>query len=251
MQANPVAFGRMLDRLAPWVWAGADVVELYAGVGTIGMSLAAAGRAASVRCVEVPTPAHALLRPLAKRPEWNRSSLRPSLRGVVGSAGVLATPRWVFRGTARLCFWPPPGRNAAPLTLSLSVSDCDSWWGAGGPTDQRGGARAVRGGAEEAGAGGGGQGAVGSLLLTQYSHLPLPRSLPLSPTHAQVSMHVGAAGDDPRRWLAGADVLLVDPPRKVLARPSTPAARITDVLEGCARCAMLEGVHVRCTTHDE
>jgi len=55
MQANPRAYGRMLHAAAQWVPPGAQVVELYAGVGTIGMSLAAAGRAASVRCVEVCT----------------------------------------------------------------------------------------------------------------------------------------------------------------------------------------------------
>ena len=47
-------------------------------------------------------------------------------------------------------------------------------------------------------------------------------------TAAKVSMHVGAAGDAPQRWLEdGASVLVVDPPRKGLDRALVRTPRVS------------------------
>ncbi|CAI9111570.1 OLC1v1011821C1 [Oldenlandia corymbosa var. corymbosa] len=52
-QANTKAFDSLLHKLQKYVPYGAAVVDLYAGAGVIGLSLAAARRCRSVKCVEV------------------------------------------------------------------------------------------------------------------------------------------------------------------------------------------------------
>lgn len=52
-QANTRAFDSLLHRLQKYVRMGASVVDLYAGAGVIGLSLAATRKCRSVKCVEV------------------------------------------------------------------------------------------------------------------------------------------------------------------------------------------------------
>ncbi|KAL0461773.1 UNVERIFIED_CONTAM: putative RNA methyltransferase pc1998 [Sesamum latifolium] len=52
-QANTRAFDSLLRKLQKYVPYGASVVDLYAGAGVIGLSLAATRRCRSVKCVEV------------------------------------------------------------------------------------------------------------------------------------------------------------------------------------------------------
>ncbi|XP_073152461.1 uncharacterized protein [Henckelia pumila] len=52
-QANTQAFDALLHRLQKYVRMGASVVDLYAGAGVIGLSLAATRKCSSVKCVEV------------------------------------------------------------------------------------------------------------------------------------------------------------------------------------------------------
>ncbi|KZV57689.1 hypothetical protein F511_03149 [Dorcoceras hygrometricum] len=52
-QANTRAFDSLLHRLQKYVRIGASVVDLYAGAGVIGLSLAATRKCRSVKCVEV------------------------------------------------------------------------------------------------------------------------------------------------------------------------------------------------------
>ncbi|KAL5717625.1 hypothetical protein ACHQM5_010606 [Ranunculus cassubicifolius] len=52
-QANTRAFDSLLRKLHTYVPYGASVTDLYAGAGVIGLSLAAARKCSSVRCVEI------------------------------------------------------------------------------------------------------------------------------------------------------------------------------------------------------
>ena len=112
MQANPEAMGAALEAMKEYVAPGASVVDLHAGVGTIGLSLAASRQLSALRLVEI--------NPAAEAPFW-RSWRRLQAAGAFAAAG-------------------PP----------------------------------------------------------------------------RVEYHAAAAGSDPARWLAGADVAVVDPPRKGL-----------------------------------
>lgn len=52
-QANSEAFNSLLYKLGKYVNHGSSVVELYAGVGIIGLSLASRRKCRSVKCVEI------------------------------------------------------------------------------------------------------------------------------------------------------------------------------------------------------
>ncbi|XP_051114763.1 uncharacterized protein LOC127240246 [Andrographis paniculata] len=52
-QANTKAFDSLLQKLQKYVPHGASVIDLYAGAGVIGLSLAATRKCRSVKCVEV------------------------------------------------------------------------------------------------------------------------------------------------------------------------------------------------------
>lgn len=52
-QANTQAFNSLLRRLQKYIPYGSSVVDLYAGAGSIGLSVAAARKCSSVKCVEI------------------------------------------------------------------------------------------------------------------------------------------------------------------------------------------------------
>ncbi|KAL8474857.1 hypothetical protein ACS0TY_031323 [Phlomoides rotata] len=71
-QANTRAFNSLLHKLQKYVPNGASVVDLYAGAGVIGLSLAATRKCRSVKCVEVNKEAKHSFEKTASRLPTNR-----------------------------------------------------------------------------------------------------------------------------------------------------------------------------------
>jgi tRNA/tmRNA/rRNA uracil-C5-methylase (TrmA/RlmC/RlmD family) len=135
MQANPTTMTTALQSMRSWIMPGSNIVDLHAGIGTIGLVIAATIEdIASLRAVEV----------------------NPS---------------------AEMSFW----KSWRRLKKEKAAS---------------------RGTSSGIGTAAGGAGSASS------SH---PMSLP-----DKVEYFVAAAGSDPERWLHGADVAILDPPRKGL-----------------------------------
>ncbi|KAG7671993.1 hypothetical protein Ndes2526B_g07059 [Nannochloris sp. 'desiccata'] len=127
MQANPTTMTTALQSMRSWIMPGSNIVDLHAGIGTIGLVLAATTEnIASLRAVEI--------NPSAEVSFWKSWS---RLKKEEEAFGVL---------------------TAGASSLSSST-------------------------------------------------FPLPE---------KVEYYVAAAGSDPERWLHGADVAILDPPRKGL-----------------------------------
>ncbi len=134
MQANPSTMTLALQSMRSWITPGSNIVDLHAGVGTIGLVLAASiENIASLRAVEI----------------------NPS---------------------AEASFWKSWKRLKKEEQDRKSEKTADG----GAETSERGGA---------------------AFLF----------SLP-----EKVEYFVAAAGSDPERWVQGADVVILDPPRKGL-----------------------------------
>ncbi|KAH6758589.1 S-adenosyl-L-methionine-dependent methyltransferases superfamily protein [Perilla frutescens var. frutescens] len=73
-QANTRAFDSLLRKLQKYVPYGASVVDLYAGAGVIGLSLAATRKCRSVKCVEVNKEAKQSFEKTASRLEIDMES---------------------------------------------------------------------------------------------------------------------------------------------------------------------------------
>jgi len=131
MQANPASMTTALQSMRSWIPPGSNIVDLHAGIGTIGLVVAATiENIASLRAVEI----------------------NPS---------------------AEMSFWKSWKRLKKEQGLSRRSSD---------------------------------------VVTTGTSSVPSrPISLP-----DKVEYFVAAAGSDPERWLHGADVAILDPPRKGL-----------------------------------
>lgn len=107
-QANYSAMQRCLTAIAAAIPPNSSVLELYAGSGVIGLSLAAAGAAAKVVCVEI--------NPLARQP------FEASLAKLATSNKVSAGGEGGERGGCQPSFFELHGYNGVMSVLSSSRS---------------------------------------------------------------------------------------------------------------------------------
>ncbi|MEZ6196265.1 MAG: hypothetical protein R3F20_11155 [Planctomycetota bacterium] len=112
-QANPELFARAVERVQAAVPAGARVLELYAGVGTIGLGLAE--RASSLAMEEIAPAARTGL-------ERGRAMLAPELRERVEILAVPAEDAAPRVAGAEIVIADPPRRGLDPGVLAALLT---------------------------------------------------------------------------------------------------------------------------------
>ena len=119
-QANAGQYAALIAALAAWVPRGSRVLELYAGVGAIGLSLVSSGLAASLRCVEVVAAAAAPFR-------RSRERLAPAARAAVADLRIASAgdvPGSVLADADVVIVDPPRrGLDAALLSALCALGE--------------------------------------------------------------------------------------------------------------------------------
>ena len=113
-QANPLGFGRLVERLGAWVPEGADVVELYGGVGAIG--LAVRPRCGRLRCSEFNEHAGACFDAALRDQNKRRPKLAPASFRALSAADAIEIDA---AGATCLIVDPPRKGLCAPVLDAL------------------------------------------------------------------------------------------------------------------------------------
>ena len=181
VQANWEAMEAALTAIQHWVPRGATVADLHSGVGTIGLSLAATRQPRWIRFVE--------LNPLAEEPfRHSEQRLVQQLEHQgrqqaqqLEQQGQQALPEQLWEQCRRQQDQPPDGQQQEQPPDGQQQGRWER------QEQQQGGKR------------------------QQHRQQQLAGLAPPG-----LEFHVAAAGSAPERWLAGAEVAVVDPPRKGL-----------------------------------
>lgn len=127
-QANLGAFAALLGDLVEYVPQGASVADLFAGVGVIGLALAASGRARSVACIEInPESSRPFAVSKALLERWHVATRPdmppPHVSHAVASAAAGADPGALLTGHEVAIVDPPRKGLDRELVAALTARD--------------------------------------------------------------------------------------------------------------------------------
>lgn len=121
-QANTQAFDSLLQKLQKYVPRGASVTDLYAGAGVIGLSLAAARKCRSVKCVETNKESKQSFERIVER-------LPESLSGNISwhrADGSIEPVSWLMGSDVVVVDPPRKGLDASLVNALRTISTLES-----------------------------------------------------------------------------------------------------------------------------